>query len=136
MTAIATPKLTESSDSLLRFAMRADAVLTGLAGIAGIPLAGWIAKTSGTTTTFEYSMSAFFIAYGLAVFGLAALPHVKRAGIYVVFGNLLYTVASVVFVLADVFPLTTTGVVLTLALGVYTLVFAELQYQGVRRIKR
>jgi hypothetical protein len=49
-------------------------------------------------------------------------------------GNLLFTVASVVLVLADVFPLTTTGVVLTLATGVYTLVFAELQYQGVRRI--
>ena len=38
-------------------------------------------------------------------------------------------------VLADVFPLTTTGVVLTLATGVYTLVMAELQYQGLRRIK-
>ena len=48
---------------------------------------------------------------------------------------MLYTVAAVVFVLADVFPLTTIGVVLTLATGVYTLVFAELQYQGVRRIK-
>jgi hypothetical protein len=120
----------------LRFAMRADAVITGITGIAGIPLAGWMAEISGTSTTFEYSMSAFFIAYGLVVFGLAALPRVKRAGIYVVFGNLLYTVASVVFVLTDVFPLTTTGVVLTLALGVYTLVFAELQYQGVRRIKR
>jgi hypothetical protein len=136
MTAIATPKLTESTDSLLRFAMRADAVITGLVGIAGIPLAGWVAEISGTSTTFEYSMSAFFIAYGLVVFGLAALPSVKRAGIAVVMGNVLYTVASVVFVLADVFPLTTTGVVLTLAMGVYTLVFAELQYQGVRRIKR
>ena len=48
---------------------------------------------------------------------------------------MVYTVAAVVFVLADVFPLTTTGVVLTLATGVYTLVLAELQYQGVRRIK-
>ena len=42
---------------------------------------------------------------------------------------------SVVFVLVDVFPLTTVGVVLTLAVGVYTLIMAELQYQGVRRIK-
>lgn len=134
MTAIAT-RLNESTDSLLRFAMRADAVITGLAGIAGIPLAGWIAEISGTTTTFEYAVSAFFIAYGVLVLGLASLPKVKRAGIYVVFGNLLYTAASVVFVLADVYPLTTTGVVATLAMGVYTLVFAELQYQGVRRIK-
>jgi len=135
MTAITSRTLSESTDALLRLAMRADAVLTGLAGIAGIPLAGWLAELSGTTTTFEYSMSAFFILYGLVVFGLAALPSVRRPGIAVVVANLLFTVGSVVLVVADVFQLTTTGVVLTLAMGVYTLVFAELQYQGVRRIK-
>ena len=77
----------------------------------------------------------FFIAYGLVVFGLAALPSVRRAGMGVIIANVLYTVAAVVFVLADVFPLTATGVVLTLASGVYTLAFAELQYQGWRRVK-
>lgn len=135
MTAVTTPRLSDSTDSLLRFAMRADAVITGLAGIAGLPLAGRLAELSGTPTTFEYSMSAFFITYGVVVFGLAALSSVKRAGMAVVLGNLLYTVAAVVLVLADVFPLTTTGVVLTLASGVYTAVFAELQYQGWRRVK-
>ena len=38
MTAIST-RLNESTDSLLRFALRADAVISGLAGIAAIPLA-------------------------------------------------------------------------------------------------
>ena len=135
MTAITTPRLKESNDSLLRLAIRADAILSGLAGIAGIPLAGWLAETSGTTQAFEYSMSAFFVAYGLVVLALAARPSVRRTGMVLAAGNLLFTVASVVLVLADVFPLTTTGVVLTLATGVYTLVFAELQYQGVRRMK-
>ena len=135
MAAITSRKLTESTDSLLRFAMRADATLTGLAGIAGVPLAGWLAELSGTTRTFEYSMSAFFIAYGVVVFVLAALPSIKRPGIAVVIANLLYTVAAIGLVLTDVLSLTTTGVVLTLATGVYTAVFAELQYQGVRRIK-
>jgi hypothetical protein len=135
MTAISTPRLKESNDSLLRFAIRADAILSGLAGIAGIPLAGWLAETSGTPKAFEYSMSAFFVAYGLVVLALAARPSVRRTGMVLAAGNLLFTVASVVLVLADVFPLTTTGVVLTLATGVYTLVFAELQYQGVRRMK-
>jgi hypothetical protein len=53
----------------------------------------------------------------------------------VVVANLLFTVAAVVLVLADVFPLTATGVVTTLASGVYTLLFAELQYRGRRRAK-
>ena len=135
MTAITTPRFKESTDSLLRFAMRADAVLTGAAGIAGIPLASWMAEISGTTPAFEYSMSAFFIAYGVVVLALAQLPSVRRVGIAVAVANVLFTVAAVVFVLSGWMPLTTTGVVLSLATGVYTLVFAELQYQGVRRIK-
>jgi hypothetical protein len=35
MTAIST-RLNESTDSLLRFAMRADAIISGLAGLAGL----------------------------------------------------------------------------------------------------
>jgi hypothetical protein len=124
---------TGTRDGFLRLAMRADAVITGLAGLVGLPIAGWLAEVSGTTPAFEYSMSAFFVAYGVVVFGLAALPSVRRAGMAVVIANLLYTVAAIVTVF--VMPLTTTGVVLTLASGVYTLLFAELQYQGWRRAK-
>ena len=135
MTAITTPRLKDSTDSFLRLALRADATCSGLMGIAGIPLAGWLAEISGTPIAFEYTLSAFFIAFALGVFALAARPSVKRTGIVIAAGNVLYAVAAVVLVLADVFPLTTVGVVLTLATGVYTLVMAELQYQGVRRIK-
>jgi CHASE2 domain-containing sensor protein len=80
-------------------------------------------------------MSVFFIAYGVVVLALAQLPSVRKPGIAVAIVNVVYTVAAVVLVLADWMPLTTLGVVLTLATGVYTLVFAELQYQGVRRMK-
>ena len=80
-------------------------------------------------------MSALFIAFAVGVFALAARPSVKRPGIVIAAGNALYTVTTVLFVLANVFPLTTVGVVLTLATGVYTLVMAELQYQGWRGAK-
>ena len=126
---------TGTRDGLLRLAMRADAAISGLAGLAGVPLAGWLAETSGTTKAFEYAMAAFLIGYGVLVFGLAAMSSVRRAGMAVVLGNLLFTVATVVLVLAHVFPLTVTGVVLTLGSGVYTLFFAELQYQGWRRAR-
>ena len=126
---------TGTRDGLLRLAMRADAVISALVGLAGIPVAGWLADLSGTTKAFEYGMGAFLIAYGVVVFGLATLPSVRRAGIAVIIANVAYTVAAIVLVLADVFPLTSTGVVLNLAAGVCTLVFAELQYQGWRRAK-
>lgn len=135
MTATTTPRLKSSNDSFLRFALRLDATCSGLMGLAGIPLAGWIAEISGTPIAFEYTVSAFFIAFAVGVFVLAARPSVRQAGIVIAVGNVLYAVAAVVMVLAGIFPLTTTGVVLTLATGVYTLVMAELQYQGVRRIK-
>jgi TRAP-type C4-dicarboxylate transport system permease large subunit len=135
MTAITTPLLKDSTDSLLRFAMRADALITGVLGIVNVALAGWVAEISGTTLATEYAMGAFFIAYGIVVFGLAAMQSVRKPGIAVIIANLLYTIGAVAVVLADVWPLTTTGVVLTLASGVYTLVFAELQYQGLRRMK-
>ena len=135
MTAISTPELADSTDSLLRFALRADATASGLMGIAGIPLAGWLADVSGPPIAFEHTVSAAFVAFAVGVFALAAGPSVKRTGIVIAAGNAIYTVATVVFVLAEVFPLTTVGVVLTLATGVYPLVMAELQYQGVRRIK-
>lgn len=135
MTALST-RLNESTDSLLRFALRADAILTGLAGVAALPLAGWLAETSGTSVAFEYAMAVFFIAYGLAVLGLAALPSLKRPAVAVIAANVVYAVAAVVLVVSGVFPLTTIGVVLTLATGVYTLAFAELQYQGLRRLTR
>jgi hypothetical protein len=122
------------TDSLLRLAMRADALLTGISGIVGLPLAGWLAETSGTTIAYEKEMGAFFIAYGVVVFGLSLLRSVKTAGMAVIVANVLYTIGAVGVVLAGPFDLTTLGVVFTLASGVYTLVFAELQYQGWRRI--
>ena len=67
---------------------------------------------------------------------LAARPAIRTLGSGVGVGNLLFSVATVVVVLAGVWPLTSTGVVLFLGTGVYTLVMAELQYQGVRRIAK
>ena len=134
MTAITSRRLSESTDSLLRFAMRADAILTGLAGVAGLALANWM-SVSGLSVATEYALSAGFVVYGLVVFGLAALPSVRGAGIAVIIANVACTVAAVVVVLAGWLPLTTAGVVMTLATGAYTLVFAELQYQGLRRMR-
>ena len=136
MTATTTADTATGRDSFLRLAMRADAVLTGLVGVVNTLLASWVAEIAGTTTGVELGMGAFFIAYGVVVFGLSMLPSVRGAGLAVIFANLAYTVGSVLVVVAGVWPLTTTGIVLTLATGVYTLVFADLQYIGWRRLKK
>jgi hypothetical protein len=129
---ITTRRLYDSTDSLLRFAMRADATLTGLCGLAVAFVADPLSSLTGLSSGQEYALGAFFVFYGLVVFSLAALPNLRRAGIGVVVANIVYTLAAVVA--AEAVPMTTTGVAATLASGVYTAGFAALQYLGMRRL--
>lgn len=129
------PATTTAKDSLLRFALRLDAIASGVIGVAGLALAPRIAEWSGTTAAFEYSLSAFFVVYGVAVFALSRMRTVRTWGVLIAIGNVVFTIAAVALVLADVMPLTTTGVVLTLASGIFTLAMADLQYLGLRRLR-
>jgi hypothetical protein len=136
MTAISgltTRPLYDSTDSLLRFAMRADATLTGFLGLAAAFAADEVSALTGLSSGQEYGLGAFFVLYGLVVFSLAALPNLRRVGIGVVVANIVYTLAAVVA--AEAVSMTATGVAATLASGVYTAVFAGLQYLGVRRLR-
>ncbi len=133
MTALSSTRT--SSDSLLRLAMRADAVLSGLCGIALIAAAGWFSDLTGLPRAAEYGAGAAFVVYATVVFLAAGLDRVRSAGIATVVANLLFTVAAVLVVLARPVELTTAGVVAVLAGGVYTLVFADLQYLGLRRMR-
>jgi hypothetical protein len=128
-----TASTTATSDSLLRMAMRVDAVLSGLCGIVLMAAAGPISGFTGFSTAAEFTTGVVFVVYAVAVFLAAGLQRVRTAGIATAIANLIFTVAAVVAVIE--LDLTTAGVVVTLASGVYTLVFADLQYLGVRRIK-
>jgi hypothetical protein len=135
MTAVSglpTRPLYDSTDSLLRFAMRADATLTGAFGLVAAIVADPLSSLTGLTSGQEYALAGFFVLYGLVVFTLAALPNLRRAGIGVVVANIVYTLAAVVA--AELVPMTAIGVAATLASGVYTAFFAGLQYLGVRRL--
>jgi GNAT superfamily N-acetyltransferase len=124
----------DSTDSLLRFAMRLDATLSGLAGLMIAAAADPISSLTGLSSIAEYGLGAVFVFCGLIVFGLAAAPDLRRAGIGVAIANIVFTVAAVVVVAADALPLTATGIGATLASGVYTALIGYLQYLGVRRL--
>lgn len=133
MTAITTATgVGTSTDALLRLAMRLDAVLVGISGIALLAAAGWFAELTGLPAAVEYGVGIFSVVYGIAVFALAGIERVRPAGI----GTVLANAACTVMALAAVFTMsmTTAGVVFVIATGIYTLAMAELQYVGVRRI--
>ncbi|WP_276030763.1 hypothetical protein [Mycolicibacterium komossense] len=134
MTATSTRPLSDSTDSLLRFAMRLDATLTGLGGLVIAAAAGPVSSVTGLTSMHAYVLGAAFVLYGAVVYLLAARPALRTVGIGVIVANIVCTLASVAVVIAGVFPLTATGVAVMLGCAAYTAVFAELQYLGVRRL--
>ncbi|ASL13884.1 hypothetical protein [Mycobacterium intracellulare] len=130
---LTTRPLYDATDSLLRFAVRADATLTGLFGLVIAFLADPLSSLTGLTSFENYAMGAFFVIYGLVVFSLGAMPDVRGVGIGVIVANIFFTLSSIVA--AEALPLTVTGAALTLASGAYAAAFAALQYLGVRRLE-
>ncbi|MDM4140303.1 MULTISPECIES: hypothetical protein [Mycobacterium] len=125
--------LYDATDSLLRFAVRADATLTGLLGLTIAFLADPLSSLTGLTSFQEYGVGVLFVLSGLLVFSLGALPDVRRVGISVLVVNVAFTLVAILA--AEALPLTLTGVALTLATAAYTAAFAGLQYLGLRRLE-
>jgi hypothetical protein len=135
MTAIVTrPPLSDSTDSLLRFVMRADATVCAGTGLLVAMAADPLSRLSGLSAAGEWIIGAALVTYGAALYLLAAAPALRRIGIGVVTANVLIAVATVAVLIAGVLPLTTAGVALTLAVVAATLGCAWLQYLGVRRL--
>ncbi|WP_406814416.1 hypothetical protein [Mycobacterium sp. M23085] len=132
VSSIPTRPLYDSTDSLLRFAVRADATLTGLCGLTIAFLADPISSLTGLTSFQEYVGGVFLVLYGLLVFSLGAVPDLRRVGISVLAANLVFVLGS--FAAAAALPLTGTGVALTLATGAGAAAFGGLQYLGLRRL--
>ncbi|AKS32867.1 hypothetical protein [Mycolicibacterium goodii] len=134
MTAIITRPLSDSTDSLLRFALRADATVCAGVGLLTAILADSLSAVAGLSATAGWVIGAALVGYGALLYVLAALPAIRKVGIAVASGNAVFAVAAVTAVLADWLPLTGAGVELLLGFVGATAVLAWLQYRGVRRL--
>jgi hypothetical protein len=131
---ITTRPLSSSSDSLLRFAMRADATLCAGMGLLVAIAADPLSRLSGLSATSEFIAGAALVAYGVALYVLAAVPDIRRVGTGIVAANVVFAIAALGVLVAGVLPLTGVGVAMMLATIASTLGFAYLQYLGVRRL--
>jgi hypothetical protein len=131
---ITTRPLSSSSDALLRFAMRADATLCAGTGLLVSVAADPLSRLSGLSATSEFIAGAALVAYGAALYVLAAVPAVRRIGLGIIAANVVFAVVALGVLAAGVLPLTGIGVATMLATIVSTLGFAYLQYLGVRRL--
>ncbi len=134
ITGLSTRPFADSTDSLLRFAMRLDATLGGAVGLFIALFADSLSSLTGLSSAAEFSGGALLVLGGLAVYALAAAPDLHRVGTGLIVGNVVLTVAVLGVVAAGVLPLTETGVAATLATGGYFALMGYLQYLGVRRL--
>jgi hypothetical protein len=119
-------------DSLLRFALRADATLCGAVGLLVAMAADPLSRLSGLSPTSEWIAGASLVIYGVALYAAAGLRDVRRVGVGVLAGNVAFAILVTVVLVAGWLPLTELGV--AAAFTVVTLAFAYAQYLGVRRL--
>ena len=134
MTAINTRPVRESTGSLLRFALRADATLCAGVGLFVAMAADPLSRLSGLSSTSEWIAGAALAIYGVALYAAAGLPDVRRVGMGVLAGNVAFAILVTVVLVAGWLPLTALGVVSTIAFTVATVGFSYAQYLGVRRL--
>ena len=134
VTPLPTRPFEDSTDSLLRFAMRLDATLGGFVGLFIALMADPLSALTGLSSVTEFSGGALLVLGGLAVYGLAAAPDLRRVGVGLIVGNVVLTVAALVVVAVGALPLTEAGIAATLVIAGYFALMGYLQYLGVRRL--
>lgn len=134
VTPLAARPFDDSTDSLLRFALRLDATLSGAVGLFIALMADPLAALTGLSSTAEFSGGALLVLAGLAVYALAAAPDLRRAGRGLILGNAVLAVATLVVLASGALPLTQAGVAAMFATSGYFALMGYLQYLGVRRL--
>jgi hypothetical protein len=134
VTPLAPRPFADATDSLLRFAMRLDATLSGLLGLFVAAAADPLSTLTGLSSLATYGLGAFLVLGGFAVYALAAAPDLRRVGVGLIAGNIALTFAALVAVAVRALPLTATGVAAGLATAGYFALMGYLQYLGVRRL--
>ncbi|GLZ06263.1 hypothetical protein Acsp03_37290 [Actinomadura sp. NBRC 104412] len=111
-----------------------DAAVTGVNGLLYRALAGPLEDLLGLDAGTGRAIGAFLLAYAVAVWAVAMPARPARLAVTaVVEANLLWTVLSVVTVVAGWFSLTTAGSVWAVLQAVVVAGFAALQYAALRR---
>ncbi|VEG39157.1 Uncharacterised protein [Mycolicibacterium flavescens] len=124
----------DTTDSLLRVALRADATLCGGLGLVIAMAADPLSRLSGLSATSEWIAGAALVGYGAALFLAAGMSDVRRVGVGVLVGNIVFALVVTAVLATGVLPLTEAGVAGIAGFTAVTLAFAYAQYLGVRRL--
>jgi hypothetical protein len=131
------PQIATERDMLLRRAMQADAVVTGLVGLGAIVDAGVLAGWLAVPAPALIALGALLLAWALFIWAAAARPLISRriAWASVVLGT-IWVIDSALLLVTGWLPFTPEGWWLMLIQALVTAGFTEAQYIGLRRLGR
>ena len=116
----------QDGGGLLRQSLKLDAVASGALGV--------LDELLGIPAQVLVPVGGFLVVYAASLWLLGTRDRVSRPAVWVVVvGNLLWAGASVVAAVAGWWSPTATGIAVVLAQAAAVVVFAELQFTGLRR---
>jgi len=122
---------------MLRTTLRLDALASGLMGLILAAGAAALDGLLGVPTGWLVAIGVALLGWAAALLRLAARPVIPAAATRTVIAvNAAWVLASVGALVADWFPFTATGVVMTVAQALAVAALADLQFLGLRRVQR
>ncbi len=119
---------------LLRSALRLDAVASAAVGLLTCLLARPLDEVIGAPPAWVLGIGLFMLAYGVIIGLLSARPRLARGAVwFIVIGNTLWALESVLLTFSGWITPGTLGVALLLTQAAVVALFAELQFIGMRR---
>ena len=123
--------------SLLRVALKLDAVVTGANGAAYLVAAGPLGDLLGLSPALLRGAGAFLLAFAAVVWLVAARDAIPRAAVVaIVVANLVWALDSAVAAAAGWGSPSTEGTVWIVLQAITVAAFADLQILGLRRARR
>ncbi len=125
----------EDRSRFLRLALKFDAIATGALGALALVAAPALDNILGISAPLLWPTGLFLVAYAAAIGVVATRPTINRTAAWAaVILNLVWVVDSAALVVAGWLPLTTLGTAFVVAQAIAVLLFADLQFIGLRRV--
>ncbi|MDF1839779.1 MAG: hypothetical protein P1V35_18080 [Planctomycetota bacterium] len=121
---------------LLRRALQGNACFSTATGLALALAGGWLGPILGVPALVLHAIGGMLVLFALALLKNAARPEVHRTEAWIVVAlDLSWVLGSVALVTLDLWPLTSTGMWVILAVADFVLLFAGLQTWGLLRAR-
>ena len=129
--------LTTSNDNLLRNTLRGNSLFSAVSGLLALIDARLLANFMGIESTIPFVvLGVGLLLYAAYLFiNTRTRPLNKFFGWFAIIADATWVIATVGILLTDAFALTNGGKWLLLIIGDMVLVFAIVQYIGLRRMK-